>query len=934
MLSAAYAVALLLGVAPSTHAAQPRPRYPFTNGTTSGSAEAQVEMKAETKSAGPGCAASYPSSKPSPTQSPTSSTFVNTAPTTTLSPNVHWSCDTKAVENIIPIQPGKGSELYYGVSGKAYLLTALHFSVEYIRLTAQDPSESGHFAFLTYHFTLPSVNVDHTDHVTVQYRDNEGITASFTNQGAFNHARRSWSTRDGLILIAHVAGCGDYAKGERCYFNVTDLEFKDQELSIVARGDSKHPDEIVTTGETEWGWWDARKEKLAPVVSATASGNVSTWVSAIASGNASTWGSRLPTSSQVAAPMGETEGDANLGRSTTGQLGCVAPPDIRNGLPTACVGPGFDQILDEKLGHGKLSIESERFLEGLLKSRDSTGWNPTSSALSPIAEKMGRRSLMQRDIWSRIRNFFRAPIEAFYSSIASATSLEGGFDRDLSFQYPDPKSPNKAARTLTGTAVQTQSPWGAAILLKTFGSNATRTAPIHMSVYCVGCGVSGEAKVAGRAKWSLLKGLEEGHIELNTNLKFVLKIGIDGRAERREDFYTHLNTYGLPSLSYGIVTVGPFVTVGVRVGVSTSVRGNFLAGAEMGMQDSLVVMDLVDSSQNKQTGWTPYFKPIFEAAGEIDVSAELGIPIGLKCGFRVSRWEKAVGVVEEPSIRGVARATGSAGLNSSDGGFGRGCHGIMTEISWRNKIWVLKNAKGAPSYDTNDRAFVRKCISETVSSDDGGETIDARNSSTRARPASHFHQSLEAPSRVNEPSQLTYSMATVPTELYDSAANTRLSRLVNPLGSTKVISCANGNLYAVRNDSSEGEYCFGLWETTQRSEVVHDGVHRPMHYYSNTMSVLGVSRLRATDAGAVPRTSVAVAFFPLRRPGSQDLYVAVDASQEVYFPVACDFVDGSASKVFLARDPVRGIETLQRKDAMHAVTGGEVAKCQLLAIKT
>lgn len=45
-------------------------------------------------------------------------TFATSGPIATLSPNVHWSWDTKSVKNVVPVPVGKGSQMYYGVGGK------------------------------------------------------------------------------------------------------------------------------------------------------------------------------------------------------------------------------------------------------------------------------------------------------------------------------------------------------------------------------------------------------------------------------------------------------------------------------------------------------------------------------------------------------------------------------------------------------------------------------------------------------------------------------------------------------------------------------------------------------------------------------------------------------------------------------------------------
>jgi hypothetical protein len=332
---------------------------------------------------------------------------------------------------------------------------------------------------------------------------------------------------------------------------------------------------------------------------------------------------------------------------------------------------------------------------------------------------MRRRSLVQRGFWSRLAQFFANAFKSIYDAVAGAISIDKEFKHDFSFRIPNKESSGSPASTLLGGLVQANSPWGDAILLKSLGSTSQRDgygALKYMNVYCVGCGASGRAKVAGRAKWSPSTGLEQGRLELQTDLHFVLKLGVEAEISLRHEFYTDLFNYGLPGLSYGVVTIGPYISVGARVELEAAARGKLLVGAEMGLQDSLIVMDMVDPRKNQKSGWEPYFKPVFEASGEVALSAQLGLPVGIKCGLKISTWEKAVGIVDEPSIKGVAQIAGSMGLTESGNftaGFrdSDGCSGILTQISWRNRLWAgLVGPDDAPVLDTKDRTLMRKCI--------------------------------------------------------------------------------------------------------------------------------------------------------------------------------------------------------------------------------
>ncbi|GAO19596.1 hypothetical protein UVI_02031870 [Ustilaginoidea virens] len=770
------------------------------------------------------------------------------------------------------------------------------------QLTWAGPSESGHYAFLKYYFKYPSVNIDHSDHVSIDYHSNGVMTASFKDQDAFNHAQKTWSAKDGLILIAYVPGCGGYATGERCYFNVTGLEYNHQKQTIVAVGSSKHPDQITTSGETEWGWWSADRHGQ-PRASTKSSGQSTS----------------CPNGAAVASNTDADSGDS-MGQL---QLECEEPVDKENGLPTACLGSNFDQILDAKLGLANMSLESKAFLDGKFSTWPSNG----TGAPSPGAARMRGRSLAQRGFWSKAGRFFKNVYKKVEQVVTAALSIGGGFDAGFSFKLPDRSNPNSLSNTLVNSLVRpVQSPWGDALLLKSFQPQqqvlgGTALVAERLNIYCVGCGASGQGRVAGRARWSAVKGLEEGRIELRTNMQFALKLGIEAQAQLKQRFTTDLFTYGLPHLSYGVVTIGPYVNVGARVEVGAEANGKLLVGGEIGLQDALVVMDIVNPSQNQRSGWEPYFKPVFEADGDVALTAEIGLPVGIRCGLKISTfWEKSVGIVDEPSIKGSAKISASAkysnstgweaGLHSHDG-----CTGVLTQISWRNRLWAgLIGTGDAPVLDTGDRSLMRKCIGPAASRSTGSLSQGTRRRSIDSASVSTAEGSEE----------VTYNMAT----------NHTLSQLATPDSSARVVSCANGNLYVVTNDDKDNSYCFSQWDTNQQSEIVYDGVHRSMHYYNDTMAKIGVSRLRVSDSSRVPRSSVTVAFVPLDNPdGGQRLYVAADSKQGMFFPVVCDFSDKSASKLFLVADPVEGVETLQRKGVEHSVTGGQVAACRLLPLK-
>ncbi|EON96487.1 hypothetical protein UCRPA7_8026 [Phaeoacremonium minimum UCRPA7] len=330
-----------------------------------------------------------------------------------------------------------------------------------------------------------------------------------------------------------------------------------------------------------------------------------------------------------------------------------------------------------------------------------------------------------------VGNFIAHPVDtlvALKDEIQQATSISGSVNKDLTFKVPDPANV-EASRLQDPNAKQVTSPWGDSILLKSFGTQPEseggdskkrdekeKALSGYMNVFCVGCGVSGHASVAGRASWTPLGGFIEGQVEMRADVQFVFKLGIDAQMTYSKEFNNNLLRLGLPGLTYGVVTIGPWVEVGSTVKLDAEAKGRLLAGAEMGLQNAHVLIDFINPSKSTKDGWEPYFKPVFEADGELMLSASLGLPFGLKCGLQVASFSKSVGLVDEPSIKGIAQVAASIGLASS-GGFVAGfkdsndCTGISTQISWRNKLYVdVLGLTQLSLLDTDDKPLAQGCI--------------------------------------------------------------------------------------------------------------------------------------------------------------------------------------------------------------------------------
>ncbi|KAK4450584.1 hypothetical protein QBC34DRAFT_296884 [Podospora aff. communis PSN243] len=953
--------------------------------------------------------------KNSPGKKP-DSTWDHTGPLDTLMPAVHWNCDTMPATNVIPIKPGTGSNMYYGVS---------------------DPDKAGYFAFLTHFFTKPSVNLDHCHHVKTVEHSGGGLVIAFRSREAYNHAVETWVLEDELILIAFVAGCGDHAKGERCFFRAraVDLVFKDGELVVVAGGKSCRPEDVTSGGETEWGWWKPPKPRPPPVggpgttscetasgsptgpsrsfsYSVTASPSVSFSSASSSRPEHSVSSSSGPSASASSSSAFSSAFSSGASSSSSAVIEepesttCIPPADTKYGLPTACLGPDFDYDLDEHRGWTDLPQEYVDFIQTLAPEIHDDGV-PSDGSEYDDYDWLRRRALVRtpfnpngthRGTLRRRAtcvlpflcidgNTVRAAGKVV-DDIKKAGRIEGSINTDIKFEIPnlaDPDSPANRIKDLS--AKQIESPWGRSVLLKAFGTPEDQRLGAHLNIFCVDCGVTGSAKLAGKVKWSTFEGFKftEGHIKVTMDAKLALKLGVDAQIKLEQTFQTSLFELGLPGLSWGVATIGPMVSVGAKVTLEAAANGRLLVGAEMGLQSAEVNFDVVDHKKTRSQNWTPYFTPVLQAEGELMLSASLGLPIGLKCGIKIASFDKSLGIIDEPSIKGVAQIAASIGLENGTtfkGGLSsaNGCQGISCQVSWQNRLYVnVFDLAEISLFDTKDQPIAQKCIQIGAPSAaaskrqappkypalDGRQASNTTTTTTPSIPSSSppstnppttTTSSTPVPNMkiiditnkiksANASSTVSYQIGTLPYRPYNDSAGFSYSMLIssspqnnnnNTVTPAMLISCSNGNIYASQLDPSaenENPSCSDLWMSRGGDAIlVADGAQRLLHYDADAMAAAGVSRLRAEDETDLPRGAAIVAL--VRSDLGSDVedpeyfYAAVDPEGGIFYLVVCNYDDErKGSRVFLASHPDDGVERLMSGDVRYSVTGGNVTEC-------
>lgn len=154
-----------------------------------------------------------------------------------------------------------------------------------------------------------------------------------------------------------------------------------------------------------------------------------------------------------------------------------------------------------------------------------------------------------------------------------------------------------------------------------------------------------------------------------------------------------------------------------------------------------------------------------------------------------------------------------------------------------------------------------------------------------------------------------------------------LAPLLTSIGTSMVAACNDGNIYVAAASNATNAQCTTQWPTSAEAVIPFDGSLNVMHYYEDTMSAVGVSRLRSSPAHKMPKDAVVTVLVPAPAADGSFFYMAADASRQVFYPVVCDFVGGAVPRVFLAKDLSRGIQLLEGGSVAQSIIGAKVEKC-------
>lgn len=162
-----------------------------------------------------------------------------------------------------------------------------------------------------------------------------------------------------------------------------------------------------------------------------------------------------------------------------------------------------------------------------------------------------------------------------------------------------------------------------------------------------------------------------------------------------------------------------------------------------------------------------------------------------------------------------------------------------------------------------------------------------------------------------------------------SSTTTVYLNLMDASGSFQLSAGSDGNLYVDGINSGDPTGFFAGIDGIYGADMQD----RLMYYYGAEMSILGVSRFRLAEVGALPHTAKLLSLVPISVEGSS-IFVAADTEANQYWLAGCNYKNGGATKIFLIADPDTGLKTLESEHVEWTVTGGFVSSCGMIALKS
>ncbi|KAK4102316.1 hypothetical protein N658DRAFT_506504 [Parathielavia hyrcaniae] len=562
---------------------------------------------------------------------------------------------------------------------------------------------------ITYNY--PSIVLDHSIYIRDVVCSAGTLHGRFNSSYPFFFAQDTWQTDDDVILITSAPSCGDDA-AQNAFFLAHTISFQESSLSFEALGQIVELKDIFADLNIDFG-------------------NIA-----------------------VSTPD-ETEET------------CGSPSaDTLRGLPAVPCGANFDHALDDKLGYYSAGgLDAQAVLDLAAPTEDDSQiqrrWGWFRSIVKKVAAVVVKAVQVVVQVVKAVATAVVKVVQAaavFVVNTAKAVAkvtvalavnavklvafaVTGQYENSLTLPIGLGPPSN----------VQVESPWGKAFKMYTFKMggddekfSATKAVLDNLvddligspepepgvEIYCVNCGARGAIKATGKINATPLSGVKEAYIGVTGDMYIGMYLGVNAFAKWEKEWKKEIFSKGLPGWSIPtIVSFGPRISLSGKFVIGVEAEGQLLTGASLTWPAIEAKLDLKNSRNSYQKGWTPNIDHTFQTRGAVTATAALGLPVSLWFGIDILNglFKEGIALVDTPAITGTAEFEINVGTDDTSVG-SEECEGIAWDIKLTNEVTLeVDNGPVWGLAEWASPALAEGCIGYTPgggSVDDGGNPPD------------------------------------------------------------------------------------------------------------------------------------------------------------------------------------------------------------------
>jgi hypothetical protein len=386
-----------------------------------------------------------------------------------------------------------------------------------------------------------------------------------------------------------------------------------------------------------------------------------------------------------------------------------------------------------------------------------------------------------------------------------------------------------------------------------------------------------------------------------------------------------------------IVAFGPQLVLSGAASASLKALGQFESGVTFSWPNAQAVVDFANIGGSYATGWTPMITTKAQAAGGFSAMASLGIPVALAIQLNLLNGKVVLGagITDTPVVTGNAQAgfsfsAGSGGSPTCSVTGANGCSGISYSIDTGNSLDFTADIQGRMSMK-NLASYQGPNLAS------GCIQVPLPSSCSNSRLTRFFERGT-SPALRPEPETVVYNNKRQSNS--DSNSTTSLqanyANCMDQTGQIGMYPMWNGNIFVAAANATNLTMLTGdttlMSLTTSHGEVMYgDSQERVLHYFPDTMSSMGVSRLRLATWANLPKTSRLITLAPIT-VNKITMLMAIDAAGKSYWLFNCA-IQGQVNKMFIVNNASTAAATLQGKNAQWTVTGGVASNCVPVSFK-